>query len=88
MLKNYMEEIVDEILPTVLKNYPDICKCEKCIEDIKAKALNNLNPLYVVTEKGVIYSRIKELIPQFRTDVLNELVQAVNVVCQNPKHNL
>ncbi|WP_241428200.1 late competence development ComFB family protein [Clostridium sp. DJ247] len=83
-----MEEIVDEILPTVLKNYTNICKCEKCVDDIKAKALNNLKPLYVVTEEGVVYSKINELVPQFRTDVLNELVQAVTVVCQNPKHNL
>jgi len=88
MIRNYMEYIVEENLPLVLDNYPNICKCEKCIDDIKAIALNNLKPLYVVTEKGTVYSKLKELNLQFRTDIISELTQATEVVCKNPKHNL
>lgn len=88
MIRNYMEYIVEENLPLVLDKYPGICKCEKCTDDIKAIALNNLKPLYVVTEKGAIYSRLNELNQQFKTDIISELTQAIEVVSKNPKHNL
>lgn len=88
MIKNYMEYIVEENLPLVLDRYPGICKCEKCIDDIQAIALNNLKPLYVVTEKGSIYSKLNELSLQFNADIISELTQAIEVVSQNPKHNL
>ncbi|MBV1821364.1 late competence development ComFB family protein, partial [Coprococcus sp. MSK.21.13] len=52
MIKNYMEVIVDDLFPTIVDEYMDICKCDKCIDDIKAIALNNLEPIYVVSEKG------------------------------------
>ena len=46
MLVNYMEEIVSSYLDKVLKypEYASICKCDYCRDDIKAMALNNLNP--------------------------------------------
>lgn len=88
MIKNYMEYVVEELLPSIMENCPDACKCQKCISDIKAIALNNLKPLYVVTEKGIIYSKLKELSIQFKTDVVSELTQAIEVVSKNPKHNL
>lgn len=88
MIKNYMEYVVEELLPSIMENCPDTCKCQKCISDIKAIALNNLKPLYVVTEKGIIYSKLKELSIQFKTDVVSELTKAIEVVSKNPKHNL
>ncbi len=88
MVRNYMEEIIDDMLPLVLDKYTDICKCEKCIEDVKALALNNFKPLYVSSEKGVLYSKINKLTFQFKTDVLNQLVQAVDKVSKNPNHNV
>lgn len=87
MIKNYMEHIVEETLPLVIDRYPDICKCEKCIDDIKALALNNLKPLYVVTEEGTIYSKLNELTLQFKTDIISQLTQAIEIVSENPKHN-
>lgn len=86
MLKNYMEEVVNFLLPTVLDKYDNICKCEDCIQDIKALALNNLKPLYVVTEKGNIYAKVRELSTQFRADTVKVLTEAVEVVCKNPRH--
>lgn len=88
MIRNYMEYIVEENLPLVMDKYTDICKCEKCIDDMKAIALNNLKPLYVVTEKGIVYSKLKELSQQFKTNIVSELTQAIEVVSKNPKHNL
>lgn len=87
MIKNYMEQIVEETLPTIIDNYTNICKCEKCLDDIRAMALNNLKPLYYVTEEGAVYSKLNELGQQFRTDIISELIKAIEVVSKKPKHN-
>lgn len=86
MIKNCMEDIVNNVITTVLDDYKDICKCEKCVDDIKAIALNNLKPLYAVTSEGMVYSKMKELENQFRIDVINQLVNATEMVLKNPKH--
>ncbi|MBU5270474.1 MAG: late competence development ComFB family protein [Clostridium cochlearium] len=86
MIKNYMEVIVDDLFPTIVDEYMDICKCDKCIDDIKAIALNNLEPIYVVSEKGNMYAKSNELNVQFRTDVIKELTEAIEIVSQNPRH--
>lgn len=88
MVKNYMEIIIDEKMPKILKNYTNICKCDKCIQDIKAIALNNLKPKYVVTEKGLVYTRTNELALQFEIDVTREIIKAIEIVSKNPKHEV
>ena len=59
-LKNYMEEIVLQSMDDILKDI-NMCKCDICKMDIAAKALNDLPPQYVVTKKGEVYSKIKNL---------------------------
>ena len=87
MVKNFMEIVLEHMLPGVLLQYPEQCKCEKCIDDIKAIALNKLKPLYMVTEKGNVFLRLNELELQFKTDILRELIQAISLVSKNQKHN-
>lgn len=87
MIKNHMEVIVDAYLPSVLSQYKDICKCERCVDDIKAFALNHLKPLYFVSDEGNIYSKLNELQIQFRTDVTQELVRAIDTVSKNKHHS-
>ena len=53
-----MEDIVSDALPSVLRKYPEVCTCTKCIIDIKAIALNNLKPQYTATENGEVYIRL------------------------------
>lgn len=88
MVQNYMESIVDLLLPAIVKEYKDICKCERCLEDIKAITLNHLKPVYIATEKGYVYSKIVELEVQFRADVIQEIVKAIITVSRNPRHDL
>lgn len=54
IIKNYMEEIVFNSIDEVLKDI-NMCKCETCISDIAAKALNDLPPQYVATKKGGLF---------------------------------
>jgi len=88
MLKNYMEDVIDEYLPHLIKNYPDICTCEMCIEDIKAIALNHLTPTYFVTRQGLLYSKIEEMTFQYKADLANELTKAIEIVSNKPRHDL
>ncbi len=85
-LKNYMEVAVDHNLEQLLKAFPYICTCEKCVIDIKAIALNNLKPHYVVTDEGEMWTRVGELNLQFETDVLKALIDSISVVNAKPRH--
>ena len=44
--------------------------------DIASKALNDLPPHYVVTEKGEVYSKINALRQQFEVDVISAITKA------------
>lgn len=86
VIKNYMEIFIDDELSEILNQYENICKCPLCIEDIKAVALNQLKPLYVVTEKGSLYTKLNELEVQFKIDVIKEITNAIEIVSENPRH--
>lgn len=88
MLKNYMEDVVDNVLNEVIIEYKDICVCKECIEDIKAMALNRLPPQYVSSERGLLYTKSKELKRQFKVDITREVVRAIEIVSKNPRHEL
>ncbi|MCT4565288.1 MAG: late competence development ComFB family protein [Maledivibacter sp.] len=85
-IRNYMELAVDHVLPNLIKGFDNICTCEKCILDIKAIALNKLKPHYVVTRKGELYSKVEEMDGQFEADVMKALIDAIQIVSQNPRH--
>lgn len=84
-VKNYMEHVIDLKIDAIIKSI-DMCNCEKCRLDVKAIALNNLPPRYVVTSKGILYSKLNELELQFEVDVQKEIVKAAMIVKENPRH--
>lgn len=85
--KNYMEVAVDHVLPNLMKAFTNICFCEKCQMDIKALALNNLQPHYIVSERGQLYTKVQEMGIQFEADVMKALIDAIAIVGAKPKHN-
>ena len=88
MVKNYMEDIVELLLPSVIEEYKDICSCSECVSDVKAITLNHLKPCYIATEKGHVYTKVNELLVQFRADIVSEAVKAMDIVSKNPRHSL
>lgn len=84
-LRNLMEEAVTEALDTAWAD-EDMCRCERCRLDILAKALNNLPPRYVVTERGKVFTRADFLELQKSIDVLTALGNAIRLVKENPRH--
>jgi competence protein ComFB len=86
-LKNHMEEVVFNQMKYVLEDVK-MCKCEKCQMDIAAIALNELPPKYVVTEKGVLFSKIDSLQQQFEIDVTAAIIKAAQIVRKAPWHDV
>ncbi len=83
---NLMEDEVIFAIKKLLKDETNICTCEKCISDIRAIALNNLPPKYVVTEKGKLYEKVNQMNYQFDADVMREVTKAIEIVKNNPQH--
>ena len=86
-MKNYMEDIILDKMPAVLKNMSDICKCERCHMDRLAHALNNSPPKYVVTKKGKLYAKLNVLQGQFDVDVVRAITDAAVRVDKSPRHD-
>ena len=84
-IKNYMEEIVYSQMKDILCDI-NMCKCEKCLMDIAAIALNDLPSKYIVTEKGELYSKINALSQQFEVDVVSAVTKAAILVKRRPRH--
>ncbi|EGD47255.1 Late competence development protein ComFB [Ruminiclostridium papyrosolvens DSM 2782] len=84
-LKNYMEEVVFNLIDGVLDDI-SMCKCELCVKDIAALALNSLPPKYIASEKGELYSKVNSLRNQFEVDVILAITKAAVLVKKTPRH--
>ena len=89
MVYNYMESMVEAGLAEILRkgDYSDLCRCDQCMDDIKAMALNHLKPFYITGERGRVfgeYTTSKDI--QLKLDVYTEVTKAITKVMKN-KHN-
>ena len=90
MIRNYMEELVGKILVDLLKNnkdYADVCTCDYCIDDIMAKALNNIKPFYITGKKGEIYGEYYTRANHNNTKIIMEVVKAIEFIRDNKSHD-
>lgn len=85
MYVNMMETIVEEALDAMADSL-DCCTCEQCRNDIAAYALNQLPSRYVVTKAGGAISKADTMRIQHLTDVRTALVQAAQIVKEQPRH--
>lgn len=91
MIKNYMEDLVLQVLTDLLKNnseYKNICKCDICRDDMMARTLNRLKPFYITTETGKFYGEYLAYESQNIANIITEVVKSIEVVSKNPRHNL
>ena len=86
MVKNVTEILVEQKLDELIKRGEDFCRCTQCREDIIAYALNNLNPHYVSTEQGDLYTKAKVLSINFDVEVTTAVAMAIKLVGENPRH--
>jgi competence protein ComFB len=81
-----MEFAVREHCERMLESRKDLCACEQCVLDVMALVLNRLPARYIVTDKGRIMTKIKEAEVQFQADILREIVRALQIVTERPRH--
>lgn len=83
---NVMEQLVSSKLEERLAK-TDCCKCEKCIDDMMAIALNRLPSKYVSTPRGELFSRVgSSLEKQSTLDIEFAVVSAIEFVSNHPHH--
>lgn len=86
VLKNYMEDITKRNVDEQIKDRKDICSCERCRLDILAYALNNLPCRYVVSDRGHVFTKLKEMEFQFMADVTREVYKAIEFIKTHKRH--
>ena len=82
---NVMQVLVEEKAPKYVQMF-GLCSCQRCMEDVKALALNHLPPKYVVLERGDMIPRLTVYEGKFSSDITAQLLHACKVVMQTPHH--
>ncbi len=82
---NVMEQIVSDRLDVLLKN-EECCTCERCIDDMKAIALNKLPPKYVSTNSGELFTKLNASLRQNTVDIDIAVTAALAMVSKQPSH--
>lgn len=83
---NIMENFVDEKINSMLKDETDICQCERCLDDMKAIALNRLPSKYVSTHNGELFSKLDAMMRQNSVDIDIAATEAIHLVAKRPSH--
>jgi competence protein ComFB len=88
-LANEAERLVLEMLERHLvgdDEFSDACKCQDCVLDMAAYALNNTRPLYRVSLMGTLYAHnIDDT--DYARDVEKSVIEAVRKISSNPSHD-
>lgn len=82
---NVMEAFVTERIETMLEN-ENCCKCNRCLDDMKAIALNKLPAKYVSSHNGELFSKLDASIRQNSVDINIAVAAAIDAVSKRPSH--
>ena len=84
-MTNFMEELADDLLDSLLPEYKESRFSPNAIQDIKALALNRLWPMYTTTDSGKTFLRKVIQEDKVEKDVIRELRAAIDIVKSNPR---
>lgn len=89
LLVNEMENaVIEELEKQLLEDIENkICKCQDCILDMIAFALNNLKPAYRVSLTGRIYSQIL-YDGEKKLEIEKVVKLAIEKISKHPSHNI
>ena len=86
-LKNDAENLVIKELGRQLESYTaTICRCNDCVVDMAAVALNTIKPLYRVSLLGSLYTASAMDEKTYATSVREAVYNAIEKVRKNPSH--
>jgi competence protein ComFB len=86
-LVNGAEELVlDELEQELAKRDDSVCKCNDCVVDMAALALNNVKPYYHCSIMGAIYEKRAGEDESYMKGIRRAVKEAVDKVAANPSH--
>ncbi|MBI9101379.1 MAG: late competence development ComFB family protein [Spirochaetales bacterium] len=87
-LVNESENLVFEELDAQLemKERANVCRCQDCILDMAALALNSMKPQYRVSLLGSVYASSLH-ISSAREEAEKSVKMAIDKISSNPSHN-
>jgi competence protein ComFB len=87
------DSLVNEAERTVLSELEaqmavavNICKCQDCVLDMAAYALNNVKPTYRVSLMGTVYARAVNDI-EYAAEISRVVADAIKKIKANPSHD-
>lgn len=83
---NVMEYLVELKAPRYISMF-GLCTCPRCIADVKALTLTNLQPAYVVVPRSEAHGMLTVYESRFNSTVFAQLTRSCKVVMDNPRHN-
>lgn len=83
--KNIVETLVDERVDQYM-DMLDVCRCTRCKADVKAIALTNLQPKYLVMSRGDSVKMLSIYEKQFSSDITVQIISACQKVIACPNH--
>jgi competence protein ComFB len=88
LLKNEAEKLVLHELEKQLERAPaDMCRCNECVVDMAAIALNSVKPLYRFSLLGTLYTAQAMNEQAYAESVQKAVSAAIARVRKNPSHD-
>jgi len=88
LLKNEAEVLVLREMEQQFKTAPeDMCRCNECVVDMAAIALNAVKPLYRFSILGTLYASQAITEKAYAESVKKAVAQAIKKVRENPAHD-
>lgn len=82
---NVMQVLVEEKAPKYVRMF-GLCDCKRCLEDVKALALNHLPPKYVVMAENEMIPKLTFYEGKYSSDITAQLLKACSKVAERPHH--
>jgi len=87
-LKNEAEQhVYGELEAQLAEAGDDVCRCNDCVMDMAAMALNNVKPLYRFSILGTLYAAEAKNDQVYAESVHQQVAQAIAKVSANPSHD-
>ena len=88
LLKNEAEQLVLHELEKQLEAAdPQMCRCEECVIDMAAMALNTVKPMYRFSLLGTLYAAHAMNEQAYADSVQQAVSHAIERVSSNPAHD-
>jgi competence protein ComFB len=88
LLKNEAEiMVIREIENQLSNNSVEVCKCNECIVDMAAIALNTVKPLYRFSLLGTLYASQAMTEQSYANSIKEAVTTAIGKVKNNPAHD-